>query len=100
MATAKRRMMLSLSPELDAAIDRLAKAQDRPRASVVVEILDQMVPSINTLSEVLEASKAAPIHAYNKLFGMLATAMSQGGAIGHAMVSELEAAASKEGRHD
>lgn len=95
MATKKKRLILSLSRELDQAIDRLAKAQARPRASVVVEILEEITPSINALAEVVEVSKSAPEQAYNKLLGMLSNAMVEGGTIGQSVVSEIEAAKSK-----
>lgn len=94
MATTKRRLMLSLSPELDRAIDRLALAQERPRASVVVEILEQMAPQIDALAEVVEVSKSAPEQAFKKLFGSLLDAMSQGASLGHSMLS------GKEDQHD
>jgi predicted DNA-binding protein len=100
MTTSKRRLMLSLSSNLDQAIDRLAVAQGRPRASVVVEILEEMVPSLNALSEAVEVSKSAPEQAYNKLFGLLSSAMAQGGAIGQSMASELDAVKLKEVQHD
>lgn len=100
MATRKRRIILSLSPELDQAIDRLAKARERPRASVLVEILEEMVPSLNALSEAVEVSKSAPEQAYSKLFGLLSSAMAQGGAIGQSLVSELDGSRLKEVKHD
>lgn len=87
MATRKRRIILSLSPELDQAIDRLAKAQERPRASVVVEILEQITPQFNALAEAVEVSKSAPEQAFQTLFSTLFDAMSQGVSLGQSMLS-------------
>jgi predicted DNA-binding protein len=87
MATKKRRLILSLSAELDQAIDRLANAQERPRASVVVEILEQMVPQFNAFAEVVEESKSAPEEAFKKLFGTLFDVMSQGAILGQSMLA-------------
>lgn len=90
MGTQKRRLMLSLSPELDKAIDRLAKAQERPRASVVVEILEQIAPQLDTLAEVVEVSKSAPEQATKKLYGTLFDALSHGVLLGQSMLVEPE----------
>lgn len=87
MTTAKRRLMLSLSPELDQAIDRLAKAQERPRAAVVVEILEGIVPQLNAFAEAVEVSKSAPEKAFQTLFSTLFDVMSQGATVGQSMLS-------------
>ena len=87
MATKKKRLILTLSSELDQAIDRLATAQERPRASVVVEILENLTPQLNALAETVEVSKSAPEQAFKMLFASLFDAMSQGSMLGQSMLS-------------
>lgn len=96
MSTSKRRLMLSVSPELDKAIERLANAQGRPRATVVVEILEDIAPQLEQLAQAYELSKSAPQQAMQRLFGTLFNAISKGALIGQEMISESD----KEAIHD
>lgn len=100
MATRKRRIILSLSPELDKAIDRLAKAQERPRASVVVEILEQVAPQLDAFAEAIEVAKSAPNQAFQDLYGILFNALSEGATLGQSALSVLGKDAQKENAND
>lgn len=89
MATKKRRLILTLSPKLDQAIDRLAIANGRPRASVVVELLEQLAPQINEVAEAIEIAKNAPERAMEHLFGALSSAYAQAGVAGQELVADF-----------
>lgn len=58
MPSPKRRLILTVPPELDAVIDRVSKAFDKPRASVVVDLLQEMRPQLLDLAKMAEHTKA------------------------------------------
>ena len=99
MATKKKRLILTLSPKLEHAINRLAAAQERPKAPVVVEILEQMAPQIEELASVVEQAKVAPELALQRLLGTFCDVMVKGGQLGQSMLSGV-GEQSKSGDHD
>lgn len=54
MATKFKRVNVTLSPQLQAAAERLSKAAHRPLASVLRDVLEEAVPTMHELAEVLE----------------------------------------------
>lgn len=58
MPSQHRRLILTLPPEIDEAIDRCAAAFDKPRAGVVTDLLREMVPTLNDLAKIAEHTKA------------------------------------------
>lgn len=58
MPTKKPRMALTLPDDVHAALFSLADAMEKPAASVVSELLQEMVPQLEGLAKVIRASKA------------------------------------------
>lgn len=54
---AKRRMMLSVSPELEEALQQLADVSGAARASVAASLLEEALPHIRAITAALEAAK-------------------------------------------
>lgn len=55
MPTTKKRIYIVLSWELEDSLNRLARNTKIPRASVARLFLEEAVPSLNQLSEILES---------------------------------------------
>lgn len=53
-----RRLILTLPPHIDEAIDRCAAAFEKPRSAVVVDLLAELTPSLIDLAKVAEHAKA------------------------------------------
>jgi Zn-dependent oligopeptidase len=58
MPSQHRRLILTLPPDIDAAIDRCAAAFDKPRSAVVVDLLQELTPMLTDLAKVAEHTKA------------------------------------------
>ncbi len=58
MVDTRRRVALTLPPELLTALDGLATALGRPMATVVSEILVELIPQFEGLTKLALASKA------------------------------------------
>lgn len=56
MGTSKRRISLSLPPELDEVLARYSKLTGASQSSFVVDCLMQNVPTFNTLCDAIEAA--------------------------------------------
>lgn len=54
---AKRRMMLSVSAELEEALQRLADVSGAAKASVAASLLEEAMPHIRAITAALEAAK-------------------------------------------
>lgn len=78
MTTQKRRMMLSLPPELEHALDEFREATGTAPASFVVEMLMQAVPMIESISKAARMAKQGNLEAFDVLSNSLAGALHQG----------------------
>lgn len=78
MATQKRRMMLSLPPELEHALDEFREATGTAPASFVVEMLMQAVPMIKSVSKAAQMAKQGNLEAFDVLNASLADALHEG----------------------
>jgi hypothetical protein len=58
MPSKNRRLILTLPDDIDAAIDRVAAAYEKPRSAVVVDLLREMVPTLLDLAKIAEHTKA------------------------------------------
>ena len=58
MPSSKPRLILTLAPELQAAIDDLAEASGKPRATVVVELLGELTDQMHDLAKLMRHAKA------------------------------------------
>lgn len=66
------RFMLSLTPRTRKALDRLARATNRPMTTCAAEILDEAAPMIETLAKVAEDITAKKAGAYQSVAVALA----------------------------
>lgn len=57
MPTNNPRLMLTLTPEQYELLSRLAKAQDRSRAAVVMELLETVIPVLERVVVAVEAAQ-------------------------------------------
>jgi len=57
MPTTRKRIQVVLTPELEQALQRMARVSGLPVATVARTFLEEAVPSLNELSDVLEAGK-------------------------------------------
>lgn len=53
----QRRVVLTVSPELDAVLDRIAAAYSKPKATVITDILNDAIPSLKKIASVSEKLK-------------------------------------------
>jgi predicted DNA-binding protein len=51
-------MALTLTPELEAALDDLAEALGKPAATLAVELLHELIPQLEGLAKVARAAKS------------------------------------------
>lgn len=72
MATMKRRLFVTLEPELDVVLRRLSKLQKRPQAAIIREILMGGLPQLVQLADLLEQAERLDPAAF--LASMAATA--------------------------
>lgn len=61
MPTTRKRLQIVLTPRLEEALDRLARATGLPVATIARSFLEEAVPTLNELSEVLEAGQAEAV---------------------------------------
>jgi hypothetical protein len=55
MPTSKRRIAIVVNPGLEAALERMASASGLPIATIARSFLEEAVPVLNDLSEILES---------------------------------------------
>lgn len=58
MPTQKPRIAVTLDPKADRALDNLAEAMGKPKATIVSELLLEMVPQLEGLAKISRAAKA------------------------------------------
>lgn len=58
MPTRKPRMALTLSESVNAAVHDLADAMGKPASKVVTELLEEMVPQLESLAKIARAAKS------------------------------------------
>jgi len=78
MPTKKRRMMLSLPPELEHAFDEFREATGTAPASFVVEMLMQAIPMMESVSKAARMAKQGNIDAFDLLNNTLAQSLHYG----------------------
>ena len=61
MSTNLRRITISLPPDLDDALKALAKAQNKPQARVIIETLNQFVPTFKHMAIITEQANSGHI---------------------------------------
>ena len=88
MATQKRRMMLSLPPELEHALDEFREATGTAPASFVVEMLMQAVPMIKSVSKAAQMAKQGNLEAFDVLNATLADALHEGTGVQQEMLGK------------
>jgi hypothetical protein len=57
MATTKRRLLVTLDPELDAVLRRLAKAKGIPQARIVRQVMMAGLPALQEVAGYLEQAQ-------------------------------------------
>lgn len=57
MATTKRRIQITLEPELDSVVSRISELSGSPVSKVCAELLMNSLPVLSQFAEVLELSK-------------------------------------------
>lgn len=57
MSTLKRRLIVTLEPEVDVVLRRLARARRRPQAAIVRELLDAARPGLEQAADLLEQAE-------------------------------------------
>lgn len=57
MATKLRRLLVSLPPDVDAALARFSEVTGTPQSKFVVDCLRQNVNTLNTISHAVEAAR-------------------------------------------
>lgn len=58
MTTKHRRITISLPPEVDIALAAMAKAEGRPQAKIVTEVLQEFTPTMAAMAKLHEQIKA------------------------------------------
>jgi predicted DNA-binding protein len=58
MTTKHRRITISLPPEVDVALAAMAKAENRPQAKIVTEVLTEVAPMMLSMAKLHEQIKA------------------------------------------
>lgn len=71
MPATSPRFTITVHPETDTALKRLAAAQGRPVASIIREFLEGVTPTLNDLAQALESVKHAEATAVAGLAGSL-----------------------------
>lgn len=61
MSTTKRRITICLPPDLDDALQALAKAQNKPQARLIIETLSEFVPTFKHMAIITEQAKSGHI---------------------------------------
>ena len=71
MPTDMTRLMVSIPPDVEAALNRLHAVTGKPRATIIRELLGEIVPMITELSEAMEAAMRQPRANFAKLQGLI-----------------------------
>jgi hypothetical protein len=79
-----KRIALTVPAELDGILERLSDLQEKPKTTVILDLLMEMQPQLTAFAEALEAAKAGK-NPYTILNDMLGVALQELG-------SELQAA--------
>ena len=79
-----KRIALTVPAELDGILERLSDLQEKPKTTVILDLLVEMQPQLTAFAEALEAAKAGK-NPYTILNDMLGVALQELG-------SELQAA--------
>ncbi|EGQ7976047.1 hypothetical protein I7Z51_005077 [Vibrio parahaemolyticus] len=61
MPTKKRRLIITLPPELDVALARFSKVTGQPQSSFVLSCLMENIESLNLITDAVEQAKAGNI---------------------------------------
>lgn len=71
MSERRKRLALSLSPEVHSAIERIAVAQDKKMVTVVNDFLNEFQPYLNDMATSLELAKEGknPFFILQKMMG-------------------------------
>lgn len=78
MPSPKRRMALTLPPDLEAALQDLSDATGRPASTLAVELLSEMVPQMHDIAKIARQAKAGQHSAAKRtLQHMLGNAMAE-----------------------
>lgn len=80
-----RRVMISVSDELYAELDRLATLQEMPVATAIRNILSEVAPTLKAVNDAIEEAKSG------KLSGVLNMQVLLNGALGNALQQQAEA---------
>lgn len=67
MPTKKRRLNISLPPELDEALARFSEVTGQPQSSFVLACLMESIESLKLLTEAVEEAKKGNVSEYEKL---------------------------------
>ena len=67
MPTDMRRLQIALPPDVDDALVRLHRISGKPQATIVRELLSDMVPVVLELAEAMEHATASPRESFAKL---------------------------------
>ncbi len=70
MATSKKRITVSLSDKSFETFARFADLQDKPNATVVAALLEELAPSLEGTVRLLEKAKSAPDGVKERLIGV------------------------------
>lgn len=79
-----KRIALTVPAELDGILERLSDLQEKPKTTLILDLLVEMQPQLTAFAEALEAAKAGK-NPYTILNDMLGVALQELG-------SELQAA--------
>lgn len=60
MPTKFRRLMLTLDPPLDVALERVSALLGKPQATICRELMIQAIPALDAMAEALERAKTQP----------------------------------------
>ena len=74
MPTKNERVMLTVKPETLAAVRSVAEASNIPAASLIAQMLDEMVPMLKSMAAAATASKDRRIEAFDHLAESLGVA--------------------------
>ena len=61
----RKRIALSVSPEMDTVLDRISELTEQPKTKLIVEMLEQYMPVLEQTLEALEQIKANKDNALN-----------------------------------
>ena len=61
----RKRIALSVSPEMDTVLDRISELTEQPKTKLIVEMLEQYMPVLEQTLEALEQIKANKENALN-----------------------------------